>query len=97
MVTIVPNGRLRASAMEIVFGSGGAETNGPVMVGMSSVMIVSICNMVISPYLVKTSDGPTVDVSEAIGRTLHTMRTGEQLNTGRRFVGEVQPACDWAR
>jgi len=34
----------------IAFGSGGAETNGPVMVGMSSVMIVSICNMVISPY-----------------------------------------------
>ena len=40
--TIVPNGRLRASAMEIVFGAGGAEINGPVIVVVSSITIVSI-------------------------------------------------------
>jgi hypothetical protein len=45
MVTIVPSGRLRASAMVIVFGSGDWGLIGPGIVVMSKDTIVSMCNI----------------------------------------------------
>ena len=56
MVTIVPNGKLRASAMVIVFGSGDWGLIGAANVVMSKVTIVSICNMLVSPYSVVGSE-----------------------------------------
>lgn len=43
-MTIVPNGRLRASAIEIVLGDGGAEYAASGLMVKSKVTIATICN-----------------------------------------------------
>jgi hypothetical protein len=47
---MVPRGKLRASAIEIVFCAGGVEVIGAGIRVTSRVMSVSICNILDSPF-----------------------------------------------